>query len=65
MLLMVFCLFFFFQFRVKLVSRRMETKRVVRHRVIRPRVIRPSGRHDADSGAHTAGNLTVLLRHPV
>lgn len=64
MLLMVFCLFFF-QFRVKLVSRRMETKRVVRHRVIRPRVIRPSGHHDADSGAHTAGKLTVLLRHPV
>lgn len=50
---------------MKLVSRRMETKRVVRHRVIRPRVIRPSGRHDADSGAHTAGNLTVLLRYPV
>lgn len=53
----VFC---FFQFRVKLASRRMESKRVVRHRVIRP-----SGRHDADSGAHTAGNLMVLLRYPV
>lgn len=63
MLLMVFCLFF--RFRVKLASRRMETKRVVRHRVIKHRVIRPSGRHDADSGAHTAGNLTVLLRYPV
>lgn len=46
---------------MKLVSRRMETKRVVRHRVIRPRVIRPSGRHDADSGAHTAGNLRSCL----